>query len=223
MGRTSLWLTVLLAWLPAAEALGQQNVYALTPQSAAVQLPTFSFFGVGTTVSVPDRGRTYLGGINRAADGMSQFGAPLMPFGNRAFGSERSAANTSVSVYVHDFEAMDEYLLSQPTAFNSGARPRVPDAWQQRFDAAQAGTAAPPAASLEQLRAQHAREEQARSDEAVALYARAQTAERDGKIGVARVYYQMAVRRATGNLKAEIAARLASLAGPTSTKLAHDK
>ena len=39
-----------------------------------VQLPTFSFFTVQTTVSVPDSGGAFLGGIGRGADGGSSRG-----------------------------------------------------------------------------------------------------------------------------------------------------
>jgi hypothetical protein len=46
----------------------------------AVQLPTYSSFRTNTTISVPDRGSVYTGGINRAADGRNQFGTPLLPF-----------------------------------------------------------------------------------------------------------------------------------------------
>jgi hypothetical protein len=79
----------------------------------AVQLPTLSSFRTNTTVSVPDRGSVYTGGINRAADGRNEFGTPLLPLRNRSIGSQRSASSVWTSVYIHDFEAMDEALLSQ--------------------------------------------------------------------------------------------------------------
>ena len=65
---------------------------------ATVQLPTYSFFSVGTSVSVPDRGSAYLGGVNRASTGSSEFGIPLRPFGNRSYGSQRSASSPSTAV-----------------------------------------------------------------------------------------------------------------------------
>ena len=67
--------------------------------------------------------------------------------------------------------------------------------------------------SLAELRAKHQREQQARSIEAEKWFERGQGAEAAGKPNVARVYYQMAARRATGPLKAQIAARLDAMDG----------
>jgi hypothetical protein len=59
------------------------------------------------------------------------------------------------------------------------------------------------------------REEESRRDhaEAQSYFDRAREAEQEGKTGVARVYYRMAERRADGDLKAAIHARLGAL-GP---------
>jgi general secretion pathway protein D len=53
-----------------------------------VQLPTFSFVSVTTTVSVPDGGTVLLGGIKRLSEGRNEFGVPLLskvPYINRLF------------------------------------------------------------------------------------------------------------------------------------------
>jgi len=53
-----------------------------------VQLPTFSFVTVTTTVSVPDGGTVLLGGIKRLSEGRNEFGVPLLsklPYVNRLF------------------------------------------------------------------------------------------------------------------------------------------
>ena len=53
-----------------------------------VQLPTFSFVTVTTTVSVPDGGTVLLGGIKRLSEGRNEFGVPIlnkMPYINRLF------------------------------------------------------------------------------------------------------------------------------------------
>ena len=219
------WFPLLVLALGAESASGQQG--------RAVQLPTFSFFGGSTTVSVPDRGSAYFGGVHRARSGMNEFGVPLLPFRpfrSRAFGSKRRASDTSVSAYVHDFEAMDRYLLSRPTS-SRAAQPRVaggrpqadgpsasaPDVWQKRLAAAQATSGGKAVMSVARLRAQHLREEQARQEEALKWFERGRQAQASGKAGVARVYYQMAARRATGTLKDQIAARVASLSGSPAT------
>jgi hypothetical protein len=158
---------------------------------------------------------------------------------------ERSASSAWVSVWIHDFEAMDEYLLSQPTAFRAAqaakspllvprvasapppvqaASSRTADTWTPRAKAAQQESSGPIAMSVSELRAKHEREQQARSEDAQKWFQRGQTAEAAGKANVARVYYQMAARRATGTFKDQIAARLDALDGsPKSSKLAQSE
>jgi len=54
----------------------------------AVQLPTFSYVTVSTTVSVPDGGTVLLGGIKRLSEGRNEFGVPMLnklPYVNRLF------------------------------------------------------------------------------------------------------------------------------------------
>ena len=43
-----------------------------------VQLPTFSYVTVTTTVSVPDGGTVLLGGIKRLSEGRNEFGVPML-------------------------------------------------------------------------------------------------------------------------------------------------
>jgi general secretion pathway protein D len=53
-----------------------------------VQLPTYSFISVTTTVSVPDGGTVLLGGIKRLSEGRNEFGVPMLnklPYINRLF------------------------------------------------------------------------------------------------------------------------------------------
>ena len=59
-----------------------------TNSGTTVQLPTFSFVTVTTTVSVPDGGTVLLGGIKRLSEGRNEFGVPMldkMPYINRLF------------------------------------------------------------------------------------------------------------------------------------------
>jgi general secretion pathway protein D len=60
----------------------------ITTAGTTVQLPTFQFVSVTTTVSVPDGGTVLLGGIKRLAEGRREFGVPLLskvPYINRLF------------------------------------------------------------------------------------------------------------------------------------------
>ena len=53
-----------------------------------VQLPTFSYVNVSTTVSVPDGGTILLGGIKRLSEGRNEAGVPILnkiPYINRLF------------------------------------------------------------------------------------------------------------------------------------------
>ena len=57
-------------------------------QGTTVQLPTFAFTTVSTTVSVPDGGTILLGGIKRLSEGRTEQGVPILsklPYVNRLF------------------------------------------------------------------------------------------------------------------------------------------
>ncbi len=57
-------------------------------EGTTVQLPTFSYISVTTTVSVPDGGTVLLGGIKRLSEGRNEFGVPILnklPYINRLF------------------------------------------------------------------------------------------------------------------------------------------
>ena len=49
-----------------------------TTTGTTVQLPTFSFVTVTTTVSVPDGGTVLLGGIKRLSEGRNEYGVPIL-------------------------------------------------------------------------------------------------------------------------------------------------
>ena len=219
-------LCVILFGLAATSALGQ---------GLTVQLPTYSFTTVGTTVMVPDQGSTLLGGIDRASDGRNEFGMPFLhfpPFKNQSIGQSRSAVNMSVTATIHDFDAMDQALLNSPSPAgltSNGQRPGVAPAGMV------AGRAAlPRAADLAghwlpeptaaagltgtNLAAEQSRrvaQQQTRADEAEKYFERARQAEADGKLNVARIYYQMVARRAAGDLQHQALARLEAVGGGT--------
>lgn len=57
-------------------------------QGTTVQLPSYAFVTVTTTVSVPDGGTVLLGGIKRLSEGRNEFGVPILnkiPYINRLF------------------------------------------------------------------------------------------------------------------------------------------
>lgn len=95
--------------LMAAVTLGMGGT--LSAQGITVQEPVVQVFSVNTTVSVPDRGAAYLGGVSSAAQGSSMYG----PLPYSSSGLTRTNSGMEIGVYIHDFDAMDRYLLSQST------------------------------------------------------------------------------------------------------------
>ncbi len=205
----------LAAWAALGTAAWAQN---------AVQLPTISHFGVSTSVVVPDRGSTVLGGVRRSAAGSGQFGAPLLPgrpFTNRAIGSSTGAATVRATVTVHDFEAMESRILGGAVA--SRVPPPAPGPPDKMLVARPGGIGASwkldlpaPAAPAEAFAAgsPDAREE------AAGLFSKAQQAEAQGKANVATIYYQMVVRRAVAPLSAQAIERLSAIEARNRVNLA---
>lgn len=64
----------------------------------------------------------------------------------------------------------------------------------------------------------HAVESSQQDHPAETYWERGQSAERAGNLGAARVYYQMAARRATGDLKRRAMERLTALKGPSAAE-----
>ena len=188
----------------------------------AVQLPTFSFFRLGTTVSVPDRGSVYLGGVNRASSGSREARVPLAPggpFRNRASGGGASASGMSASVYIHDFQAMDEALRGQPSGEETAARRKAP------AGVGHSGTAVPRPLALSPAEAARQRplvlvdSEQEAED----LYHLGVEAQSQGNPGAAKVFYEMASRRATGELRERVLARLREVSEASSAPSAAER
>jgi general secretion pathway protein D len=67
-------------------------------QGTTVQLPTFAFTTVTTTVSVPDGGTVLLGGIKRLSEQRLENGVPILnkiPYLNRLFDNIGTGRSTS--------------------------------------------------------------------------------------------------------------------------------
>lgn len=185
-----------------------------------VQLPTYSFFTTSTSVSVPDRGGTHLGGVTRSSQGSSEFGP--FPRG-RAFGSSTTASSMHVIATIHDLRELDEAVLDAAgggTGLAGGrSGPLVvssPVRVQPAFAGGTVSSADQPAGSLADIR----REKSALADQsnavALAKFAEGQAAEAAGKLGAARIYYRQAAKLASGDLKAEVLARLQGVSSASS-------
>jgi hypothetical protein len=210
-----MYLAAIGGWLAAGSAWAQQQ----QPQPmvpTTVQLPSFSFFSVNTTVSVPDSGGAYLGGIKRARDSSTTRG--FGPLKNRGIGGERLASGVSVEATIIDHDELDR-------AVRGAARREPVDPDVVRADElsrhvgrepvrATAGlpSSAPLPGSVAAIRAEKAAATAEQDAETAKYFVQAQQAEVDGKPVVARVYYAMVARRDQGQLKQAAEARLAALA-----------
>ncbi len=193
-----------------AEACGQ-----------VLQLPSFDYFSVQTSVMAPDRGGTYLGGRHRSWYGRRNFGVPggsgipgVGPLlSNRATGGGAGAGAASVHTTIMDHEALDRAVLSEAARRRAPGQTRLQGA--EVFRPGRASLPAEPSGlmSVAELRHRNAQRNQAQQKEALKLLAQGDEAQAQGSSGAAKIYYQMALRRADSQLQPQIAQRLKRLAG----------
>mgnify|MGYP002623461381 CR=1 FL=1 len=229
----SFFLAVALACF-AADAQAQETV----------QLPTFSFNTVNTTVTAPDGGTIGLGGVARASTGRTERSVPMLGklpyagrlFGNRAIGQDFSNGYTTVTpriIILEEEEAklgLPDYssgapiggVLSTSSVRNFGQSTRElneTDVRALRLSQHVANNQLqqpvaiqqPAGPSAEEIRQRNELAAQARNSEAYKFFDKGQAAEDAGKAGVAKIYYNMAARRAPDELKPVIEARLEAL------------
>ena len=157
----------------------------------AVQLPTFHFFSLSTTVSVPDGGDAAFGGISRSSSGRVQRGIPGLPsqpFDNVATGRATGTSNVSASATIHDFAAIEKALEG------AGGGAQGP-AGQGRGAVASLPKSDGPVQSIAAIRSQQVAEDAAKEQEAAAALARGRQLLADGKTSVAKIYLQTAVKK----------------------------
>ncbi len=192
-------------------------VGSLTPIGGAttVQLPAFGMFSTSTSLLVPDQGGTSLGGMDGASGGQSQAGLPGLR--NSAVGSSRASGNTQVRATVHDFQKADAALLGAGSGMANAAGE---DPAARALAAARSSSAGQAAPSVAEARRFHEAEQDAQNAEARQWFERGQAAEEDAKPAAAKIYYQMAARRASGELRQSALARLAALGGGATATVA---
>ena len=186
-------------------ACGLAGIASAQPPTT-VQLPTFSFFTVNTTVSVPDRGGTYLGGLLRGRDSSTTRGlAPFPGLANRGIGSERSAGGMSVRAWIHDFRKLDDALLAEAAAKRRETDPvsLKGAALAESLETPPAGNPAAdaPLLSVADIRRQNEQQDAAQREEAMAFFTKAEEYRTAGKIGLAKLNYQRAAARNSGKVK----------------------
>jgi len=234
--------------LTAVAIVAATLAFAAPARGQAVQLPSQQIFSVGTTVMVPDRGGTYLGGVKRLSEGAPTRGVPILGqlpgigrlFKNRGIGRETSNRGAHVNAYIIDLKEQEEALLSNASPAHRAAMldPQAareadflqrniarhrPVSTRRRFPPralAQSKTPKRPATpSLAEIRRQNEVAQNKQNAEALKFFAQGQQAEADGKKPVAKIFYQMAARRARGTpLYDEVMARL-NVVTPDKAKL----
>lgn len=200
-----------------------------------VQLPTFQFSTVNTTVSVPDRGAMYLGGVNRAATGSTSRGTPLLGklpglsrlTRSRGISRTTSASSMSVHARIIDHAELDRQVLAEAARLRNARGTSLVDLGAQRradFLSRNVGRSAPDlysssssstvktATSVDEIRRRNEAARSKRDAEAASYFEKGQLALANGKRGAAKVYFNMAARRASSDLKPQIEQALAKLA-----------
>ena len=194
------------------------GVWTSTLYGQVVQLPTFHYFSVSTSVLVPDRGGAYLGGIRRSADRRAVYGLAGAGrlFGNRAIDQSRGAGGVSAHVTIIDHDALDRATLAEAArrrAARTGAGRNV--APSVRVLASRSGDASDSSGdqllSVAEIRRRNSALKAARVKAAVRFFEQGREAAAQGKLGVAKIYYRMAQRRAEPTLRREIAKHLKAL------------
>lgn len=117
--------------------------------ATTVQLPTFNFFTISTSVVVPDRGRAHLGGVAGGTQTGRTDGAPGLP-GLRAGGGTTGAGGIGVTAHVHDLQALDRALLGDQTPSSADRRLAL---WHDRLARARESSAGRPSISVAEARA----------------------------------------------------------------------
>lgn len=185
-----------LGTLGASEARGQ-----------VLQLPSYGYFSIRTTILAPDSGRGFAGGVSRFRQGATSRGLPIagrVPgWGrlgkNRAIGGGGSAGGVSVGATIIDHAAMDRALLAEAAA-RRGERPETvgPAAITH-------SSSDDKLESLAQIRAHHQAKDAHDQQQFRQWIAQARQAEQDGKWGAAKVMYRMAAKYADESQRRELA------------------
>jgi hypothetical protein len=184
--------------------LGVSNANA--QPATTVQLPTFQFFTVSTSVLVPDRGSTVIGGNRTGSLGSNFYSNPYLGL-VRTSSTGNVTSQMQLHAQVHDLREMDAALLSQT---GGGARPPLLYATNPQVSSAEL----PPAGSVADAARARQAELAAADREARGYYEQGLQAESAGRPSLARAYYQMASGKANESFKLEIRRRLASLPDP---------
>jgi hypothetical protein len=211
-------IAVVCVWGASLPVLGVREARA-----QVLQLPTFDYFSVQTSVLVPDRGGAYVGGVRRAtyaASGAGVAGTRTMPgmgrlLGNRALAAGATAGAASVHATIIDSAALDRAVLAEAARRRTQEEvlpSRAAELSRQLLeDAPPTPSPAGMPVSLSEIRQRNAQRKRAQQGAARQFFSQAMQAEQRGQLGAAKIYYQMARRRADAELLQRIESRLSQL------------
>jgi hypothetical protein len=191
----------------AAAAFSALAIFADVACAQTVQLPSFHLNTTNTTVSVPDQGDAFLGGIGRSSSSRVERGAPGgRGLSNVATGGTNSAGSTRVSAQIHDLDSMDQALLN-----SGGANDGLASGGSRiGLNSSQlAATKVPNAiSSVAELRRQTAMVSPAQLAEGTADLDRGRELLTQGKAAVAKIYLQNAARQGSDEIRKQALAEL---------------
>ena len=159
----------------------------------------------------------------RSTYGTSSYGVPGVGgavgtgrlLGSRGLSAGTRAGGASVHATVIDHEALDRAVLAE-AARRRGERLAVERSaadLSRRLGEGTSSSSSPSTAlmSVAEIRRQNAQRRASQQREAQRLFAQGAEAQSKGSLGAARIFYQMAHRRADAELKQRLAARLSQL------------
>lgn len=235
--RLAIAISVFVAWA-ADPAAAQQNLTVQLPTFNVTTVQTTVSVPDGGTALLGGVSRFSEGSVSRGVPMLNKIPGVSRMFGNRGIGREVGLSQMTVTprIIIQEEEELRQTgvsseLLSQLSSTSHVARPvalpngeKADPAVERKADfiarniarhpasgpAQEAGPAPP---SVEQIRLQNELGKGQRTAEAEEFFAKGQRAEAEGKAGVAKIWYQMAARRASGDLQQDVAERLAILEG----------
>lgn len=196
-------LIILAAGICADVAVAQVAI------EAELRVPVQSVFSVNTSVVVPDRGGTYLGGVRSARTARNE-----VTGGGRGLEQNRTALDAQARVRIIDLNEQEEELVGrtgavkqQPVATGFAAGIRQYAAGPVAASGKTKESPVPKAAAATSDLAHRSRSDDAErtaSDDAESaaearaadLFARGKGAESNGKLNVAQIYFRSAARLA---------------------------
>jgi hypothetical protein len=224
--------------LVAVEAAGQQEVTVQLPTFNMTTVRTTVTVPDGGTGLLGGIGRASEGSVSRGVPLLGKVPGVGRLFNNRGIGRDLGLSQMTVSPRVIileeeelrqtgvSAETLSAWSASQPVP-RSSLEPRgIDPAIARRADflarhiarhppEAQEQAVPPASTTLENVRRQNELARLQRAGEAEEYFVKGQRAEAEGKAAVAKIWYEMAGRRAEGELQQKVAARLAALAGST--------